>query len=458
MPTNKPFEKSFLTNGKYLYEMVGDPEKRELTYVQYDRLTGEMGQVQSITKDDHVYIPPQSELGFSGTILLPTKPAEYGSLSELLDSIRSFIDSYLELPSDYLLIASYYVLLTWVYDCFETIPYLRARGEYGTGKSRFLRVIGSLCYRACFAGGSSTVSPIFRIIEMYGGITLVLDEADFRFSGPDVEIVKILNTGYAKGTPVLRTEGDKIKTPKSYNTFGPKILATRKEYSDLALESRCLTNYMTPKTRRDIPIHLPKGFNRLAREIRNQLLMFRLKHYGAYEVDEKQALEGVEPRINQVLLPLFALADTDEMRQELSQFALNHAKKQTEYRAESLAGEILSVVVEIAREGQYVSVKQVAAKLNERRDKEQGERPISPAKIGRVNKESYGFQRRVVNGKTELIWDEQRGVSLCERFGIPYSSPLNLDKVEDVGFVEDLFGSKLSPPDGEVQDKEVKND
>lgn len=448
MKQNKPIEKSFMVDGGYIYEMVADPDTETLAYVKYDRLSGQLDICNDVTINENIYIPPQNKLAFSGTMLLPTFPAEYESFASLLENVRSYIDTYLEIPTDYLMIASYYVILSWVYDCFETIPYLRARGEYGTGKSRFLKVIGSLCYRPCFAGGSSTVSPIFRLIDLYGGMTLVLDEADFRFSGPDAEIIKILNTGYAKGTPVLRTEGDRVRVPTAYVTYGPKVIATRKEFEDQALESRCLTNYMMPKTRRDIPLHLPKNFDRITKEIRNQLLMFRLKHYGEYEVNEKDVIEGLEPRINQVLLPLFAIADTDEMRDELREFAKKHAKIQVSSRSESIEALVFSAIIDASKESQYIKIKEVAHKINEGRTKEQGEFAIPPARIGKINKTSFGFITRQVHGVTELVWDEARGMTLCGRYGIEYQIPsLDLNKVEEVEMVEDLFGAKLLGPD-----------
>lgn len=65
-------------------------------------------------------------------------------------------------------IASYYVLLSWVYDSFNELPYLRLRGDPGSGKRRFLLTAGLLCYKRIFASGASTVSPLFRIIDCQG--------------------------------------------------------------------------------------------------------------------------------------------------------------------------------------------------------------------------------------------------------------------------------------------------
>src|SRR5207244_5816333 len=104
---------------------------------------------------------------------------------------------------------------------------LRERGDYGSGKTRFLLVVGALCYKPIFASGASTTSPLFRIMDAFRG-TLILDESDFRLSDERAEIVKILNCGNARGFPVLRTEVNRAKEfdPRAYTVFGPKIVAT----------------------------------------------------------------------------------------------------------------------------------------------------------------------------------------------------------------------------------------
>jgi len=80
----------------------------------------------------------------------------------------------------------------------------RVRGDAGSGKSRFLLAVGSLCYKPIFASGASTVSPIFRLIDTFRG-TLVVDESDWRQTDEKAEVVKILNNGNGKGFPVLRS-------------------------------------------------------------------------------------------------------------------------------------------------------------------------------------------------------------------------------------------------------------
>src|SRR4029079_19563214 len=134
---------------------------------------------------------------------------------------------------------TYYVLLTWLYDAFNELPYLRLRGDYGSGKTRALLTLGSLCYRVFFASGASTVSPIFHTLHAFRG-TLIFDEADFRFSDERSAIVQILNNGNVRGIPVLRTIMNQQKefNPQAFHVFGPKIVATRSRYEDRGLESR----------------------------------------------------------------------------------------------------------------------------------------------------------------------------------------------------------------------------
>ena len=212
-------------------------------------------------------------------ISLPSKCEAYKDEATLIDEVQKFIHKYLDVSPLYEILAVFYVLFTWVHDCFNVLPYLRKIGGYGTGKTRFLQTIGYLCYKPIFAGGATSTSPIFRLIEKYGG-TLVLDEADFKNSDMHSDIIKILNCGYMKGLPVLRSEkiGNDFE-PKAYDVYGAKLLATRRKFKDLALESRCLTEKTTSANPRgDIPIILPNSFWDEAEKIRNNLLMFRLGH------------------------------------------------------------------------------------------------------------------------------------------------------------------------------------
>src|ERR1700688_948699 len=258
-------------------------------------------------------------------VLLPSEPQNYGNEEQLLSEIRGFIHRYVDLSPTFEGVATYYVLLTWLYDAFNDLPYLRLRGDYGTGKTRALLVIGSLCYKPFFASGASTVSPIIHTLDAFRG-TLIFDEADFRFSDERAEIVKILNNGNLRGIPVLRTMMNRQRefNPQAFQVFGPKIVATRGSDDDRGLESRFITEEMgARKLRDDVPINLPATFTEGARVLRNKLLLYRFHRRATAKLDESLVDRRLEPRFNQILLPLLSVIADPKLRADVRAVALN---------------------------------------------------------------------------------------------------------------------------------------
>lgn len=250
-------------------------------------------------------------------IHLASKPEEYGSTKELYEQIRSLIKTYVVLEdSRFYDVATSYILMTWVFDRFSTLPYLRVVGDLGTGKSRFLEVVGKLCNRAMLASGSISMAAVFRTLDIVQG-TLVFDEADFKSSDMSDEIVKLLNGGHKKDTPVIRMEMvNDILKPMPFRVFGPKILGSRRNFGDTALESRCITQRLFPLKSVDAPVHLPPTLDADTQVFRNKLLMFRLKNFHQVH-DDVSSLEGLEfPRLRQTALALTSivkLVGTEEL-------------------------------------------------------------------------------------------------------------------------------------------------
>src|SRR2546428_7657103 len=294
----RPAVSTALPDGS-LVEMVCQ-ENRTLFCVSKD---GDFRYETNLLANGQRLVPysPRNNLLVNEVVLFPSEPSEYDSESKLVEDIRAFIHRYVDISPLFEQIASYYVLFTWVYDAFNELPYLRLRGDTGSGKTRFLRPVGSLCYKPIFASGASTVSPLFRILDSFRG-TLVIDEGDFRLSDEQAEIVKILNNGNAKGFPVLRSEATANRgefNPRAYEVYGPKLIATRGFFKDRALESRCLTEETGGRPLRDdIPISLPQSFKEEAQSLRNQLLMYRFRNLKAGRQSEAPD-RAIEPRLNQ---------------------------------------------------------------------------------------------------------------------------------------------------------------
>ena len=139
----------------------------------------------------------------AGLVRFPSSVEEYGSPPQLIKDIRAFLHRYAEIPPFWEELIAHYVLMSWVYDRFTALPYLRFLGEPQTGKSRILLLCAALMFRPMIVSGNITGPALFRLIDLVQG-TMIVDEADFKDSNEWSDIVKILNTGYTVGFPIVR--------------------------------------------------------------------------------------------------------------------------------------------------------------------------------------------------------------------------------------------------------------
>src|SRR5215813_5753931 len=338
---------SAISDDGAILEMVYRPEEKRTAFVLWK--DGEWKFEPSFSIDPFrrlVPYSPNNNLIKNEVVLLPSEPEEYGSEESLLREIQSFIHRYVDVSPLFEKIASYYVLFSWVYDGFNELPYLRVRGDPGSGKTRFLLTIGSLCYKPIFASGASTVSPIFRILDSFHG-TLIVDEGDFRFSDEKAEVVKILNNGNVKGFPVLRSEssGKREFNPRAYHVFGPKLVATRGFFDDKALESRFLTEEMGQyRLRDDVPINLPSTWKEEALHIRNKLLLFRFRNLNKRKPAENLVDRSIEPRLNQIFVPLLTIIEDPEARRDLQELAKRYNREMIADRGMDMEAQVLEII------------------------------------------------------------------------------------------------------------------
>lgn len=367
-------------------------------------------------------VPASNNLIRHGAVLLPECPESFDTPSSLASEVADYLDRYLDLTPGFRTIASWYVLLSWVYDAFNELPYLRFRGDFGTGKTRALTVIGSVCYKPFFASGASTVSPIFHILDRFRG-TLVLDEADFRFSDEKSEIVKILNNGNAKGFPVLRNSMNAKREfdPRAFHVYGPKLVAMRQSFDDEALESRCLTEEMGQRPmRKGIPINLPDAQAAEALALRNKLLSYRFRYFHAVAVDPRLVDPDQSARTNQLLVPLLSIIESDEARAEVRAFAVgigDELRFDRSLRPEAL---VLSAIRDLAREhGQAtLAVSEITQRVIERHAKD-FERFVTPRYIGQIIRKRLRIVTYKSHGIYVISLTESATIAfLCERYGL----------------------------------------
>lgn len=445
----KPILKTTIFTPDALYEMVFDRKENKTSFSKMDRDGNLEALIKEVEIEGRKYkpLPPSYNLVEKDVILFPSLATPYTNEEEILKEIQTFVHKYLDISEVFEQIATYYVLFTWMFDKFNEVPYLRAIGDFGSGKSRFIQAIGILCYKPVFTGGATTPSPIFRIVNEVHG-TLIIDEADFKFSDMTSEIVKILNTGYQRGMPVLRSEGKGTFEVKAYDVFCPKIVATRETFSDKALESRFLVEEMgAGKLRADIPRTLDESFYKEAENIRNKLLMWRLKNY--FEPIERRhdLIEGIHPRLNQIVMPLLSIIKDEAIREHLKTFIVKYNTDLVADRGLSWESDIVFAVLKLEYELKVheITVKQITDEVN--REIDISDDTLQARKVGwylrsklqlKPYKTRKGFVLSFKENKKRLdMWKERFGITDADIRG-EQVNVVNDVKTVDIPTAEEL--------------------
>lgn len=388
------------------------------------------GHLDLATGERLVPYAARNNLLLSGCVLLPSEVGELVDKSALLAEVQAFIHAHVDLSPLYERIAAHYALLSWVHDAFNEMPYLRFRGDYGSGKTRALLAVGSLCYKPFFASGASTVSPIFHVLDAFGA-TLLLDEADLRFSDATADLTKILNNGSMKGLPVLRTMTNRHKelNPQAFKVFGPKIVAMRHGFDDEALESRFLTEETSGRPlRAEIALSVPETMKADALALRNKLLAWRFATYHGVAIDPSRAIASLSPRGNQMALPLLSLVDDEALRAEIGGALVAEEARAAAKRAaspEALMARALGASF-ASNERPFVSLAALTQAYNDQ-IAAQGGQALTPKAAGWLVRGKLGLETTKTRG-VYVVPHSQRAqaLKLAARFG------LTLDKQDDI--------------------------
>ena len=320
-------------------------------FIILNRKTGQITYKDSYeTENGQIIKPIIDEEVTRKFLVLPSDAIAYGSEEELIEEIKEHIGFWLDIPERNINFAVYNILRGWLYQRFHSLNYLRAQGDYGSGKSRYLDTIGLLHRQPFKTTATATPAALFRILNKWNGPTLVMDEADMDESDETVDTIKIINQGYEWGNPVIRCDPNDQTKIEFHNVYCPKVLATRKQFKDKAVESRCFTTYLKTTTRKNIPPNLNNKFFQKVNELQNKLLMYRLLNYDRInpEVADNFDFGDIEPRLKQISTSFVALfAEKPKELEEFKSFILETQKQLSTERSESWEGQILTAIVNL---------------------------------------------------------------------------------------------------------------
>lgn len=410
-----------LTNDN-LIETVWNPKTGDTKLIVWKENSEEIQELPEYISAGNVYRPLVDENVKCGRVLLTPDYSKEVDRKQLLQDIKDHINEHVEMDPRYVEVSARYTMMTWVYDRFHKIPYLRILGPWGTGKSRYLEVVGGLCYHRSLLGEGITQANIYRWMARYPG-TLLLDEADFA-NTKDGLLVQILNGGYSREGVVIRSERTgRGYTPVPYKTFGPKILATNTHYENDSLESRFLTIYAKKLTRSDISAYLPPALSwDKVTELRNRLLGFRYKYFFKINPEDKiSGLDSAEPRLAEIIKPLLQILGEGELSAEMK----SYIEQDTDERRNNLALGDDGMVVEALFDawptngGTRPYVGEIAERVNARRKYDY---LLSDRKVGAIIRKVGLKTERTGPGFVVVATIDQLE-SLARRYGIVRPKP-----------------------------------
>lgn len=346
-------------NDEYVYEAYVDFNNLDYGFLRFDgekvdkvrEITLEPGESIKTPLDGKILNPPESEYIIKilpdvldvkrreaefhkdvrrKLVVLPSKIEEYGTDEDLDREILEFLDYWHYCPVKYRFLDLIYAKTTHEYDFLPFMPIRRFLGPFGSGKTRWLIALGFICYRPIITSGCSTDVSLVRALDRWRG-TAIIDEGDFSNSSLYAFIIKILNVGTDRRTGWYRRAAEKQERDTvSYYVYGPKIVTSRREYRDVALESKMITS-PSMEAPKDMPLYLMDEFDRWAERLRSKLLLWRLRNYRKYlsfsnlleDRDfAKTLFKGlkISARIKQIIAPLM-ITSNEEGRERLKAIA-----------------------------------------------------------------------------------------------------------------------------------------
>ena len=164
-------------------------------------------------------------------------------LKIIYDHIVMTLKYYTDLKEEYYHLIALWIIGTYLHSTFSTFPYLFLNAMRGSAKSRTLKLIASMAFKAdnkVHAGINETT--LYRTEK---GATLVLDEVENIGKKEKGELREYLNASYKKGVTVARSakrseKGNEKYVVEHFEPFRPIAMANIFGMEEV-LGDRCIT-------------------------------------------------------------------------------------------------------------------------------------------------------------------------------------------------------------------------
>jgi hypothetical protein len=368
-------------------------------------------------------------------------------LDDVLCEVYNAIRRYVILKHEDAVAITLWTAWTYVYNSSSIAPMLSiVSPTRRCGKTTLLTVLFRLVARGVFA---SNISPaaVYRVIEKYGPLTLLIDEAD-TFAKDNEELRGIINSGHdresANVARVLK-KADGTDDVGMFSTWCAKAIASIGNQPS-TWSDRSITIRMIRKAKNET-------IERLTPQAKAYLDVLSRKIYTAVATDEiKAALAERFPEVPECLddraadnwRPLLCIADIagGNWPTEARKAAIALSGSEQTEDNEEIAVRLLLDVLEVFDSDEKLTVRELAERLAVLEESPWATyrhgRPISPESVGRYLRRFGIKPERIATSRIYYRSDIER---IAKRYSIP-----------KIGMNHDDFSNEESFPDEEFAD------
>jgi len=158
-------------------------------------------------------------------------------LKEIYQEIIIILKRFCDLKEEQYSLVALWIIGTYVYEEFETYPYLFFNAMKGSGKTRILKLIAALSKNGELIGSLSE-SVLFRTAK---GRTMCIDEFERIGSKEKQSLRELLNVAYKKGQVIkrMKKKGENFVV-EEFEVYTPIVMANIWGMEEI-LEDRCIS-------------------------------------------------------------------------------------------------------------------------------------------------------------------------------------------------------------------------